>query len=51
MEAFFLKVFLSPTSKSFNSYMLTEILLESNYNERMKLQDVYFIRNIEVLNE
>lgn len=32
------------TAKKFNSYMLTEILLETSFNERIHLQDKYFIR-------
>ncbi|CAF0847896.1 unnamed protein product [Brachionus calyciflorus] len=30
--------------KIFNSYMLTEILLESTYEERQKLRDTYFLK-------
>ncbi len=38
------------TNKKFNSYMLTEILMETSLNERIDLQDKYFIRYRKTLN-
>lgn len=45
----FLKSIFKTKQKLFNSYMLTEILLESNFEQREKLKYFYFLSNIFLL--